>query len=122
MLSDRTEKLKRLHQTRRERTYQLVNDAIQYLICSGQPVNFNSVALTACVAKKTLYNHPDLRARIEELREQEFSKQFCIAEDLNNENKDKIISVLIKKITKLEADNKHLREQLKLTGTASRNI
>jgi len=110
---DRIEQLRQVHQSRRVETYQRVNAAIEYLISVKRPINFNSVALTACIAKKTLYNHKELRSRIENLRRQDYSIQ-CHSIYVDEKQKDEIIVSLVKRIAKLEQDNRYLREQVKL--------
>jgi predicted nuclease with TOPRIM domain len=74
------------------------------------------VANEAGVAKATLYNNPELRERIETLRQQQAQaptpKQ--IKREMNENNKDALIESLKRKIKKLEDENKQLREQLKV--------
>ena len=48
-----------------------VEDAIAALLHEQKPVNFNTVAKAACVSKAYLYSQPDLRERIEALRQQQ---------------------------------------------------
>jgi hypothetical protein len=50
--------------------HQQVEDACRDLITSGQPVTFDSVAARAGIGRATLYRNPDLRALVEEHRQQ----------------------------------------------------
>lgn len=113
---DRREQLKTIHASRKAATYQKVDEAIQRLIRASEPINFNSVASEAGVAKATLYNNQELRDRIETLRQQQAQaptpKQ--IKREINNSNKDAIIESLKRRIKKIEEENKQLREQLKV--------
>ncbi len=53
---------------RAECKQQQVEQAISKLIRENRLVNFNTVATSAGVTKAYLYNHPELRDRIEALR------------------------------------------------------
>src|SRR6266516_5445136 len=56
--------------SRKEHKRKGVEDAITTLLREQKPVNFNTVARTAQVSKAYLYSQPDLRERIEALRQQ----------------------------------------------------
>jgi CHAT domain-containing protein len=113
---DRREQLKAIHKSRKASTYQKVDEAIKRLIRAYQSINFNSVASEAGVAKATLYNNPELRDRIETLRQQQAQpptpKQ--IKREMDDNNKDALIASLQRRIKKLDGENKELREQLKV--------
>ncbi|MED1596356.1 MULTISPECIES: DUF6262 family protein [Bacillus] len=112
---DRKEHLKAIHASRKATTSQKVDKAIQRLVRANDPINFNSVASEAGVAKATLYNNRELRERIESLRQQqaEAPTPKQIKREINENNKDAIIASLKRKIKKLEEEKKQLREQLK---------
>ncbi|TKI81001.1 transposase, partial [Bacillus wiedmannii] len=82
----------------------------------NENINFNSVASEAGVAKATLYNHSDLRERIETLRQQQSQSltQQQIKRKMNDNNKEALIESLKRKNKKLEEENKKLRKQLKV--------
>lgn len=113
---DRKEHLKAIHASRKATTSQKVDKAIQRLVRANDPINFNSVASEAGVAKATLYNNQELRERIEALRQQQAQtptpKQ--VKREIDENNKDAIIASLKRKIKKLEEEKKQLREQLKV--------
>ncbi|EOQ08747.1 hypothetical protein KOY_05237 [Bacillus cereus VDM021] len=113
---DRKEHLKAIHASRKAATYQKVDEAIQRLLRACEPINFNSVASEAGVAKATLYNNVEIRKQIESLRKQQSQiptpKQ--IKREMDENNKDAIIASLKRKIKKLEEENKKFREQLKV--------
>ncbi|AST00139.1 transposase [Geobacillus thermocatenulatus] len=113
---DRREHLKAIHASRKALIYQKVEEAIKRLIRANESINFNSVAKEAGVAKATLYNHPELRERIETLRQQQAQAPTAkqIKREMNESNKDALIESLKRKIKKLEDENKQLREQLKV--------
>ncbi|PEF73544.1 transposase [Bacillus pseudomycoides] len=112
---DRKEHLKAIHASRKATTSQKVDKAIQRLVRANDPINFNSVASEAGVAKATLYNNRELRKRIESLRQQqaEAPTPKQIKREIDENNKDAIIASLKRKIKKLEEEKKQLREQLK---------
>jgi Family of unknown function (DUF6262) len=113
---NRKEQLRAVHESRKASTFQKVDEAIQRLIRASESINFNSIASEAGVSKATLYNHRELRERIEGLRKQQAhaptSKQ--IKRDLDDNNKDAIIASLQRRVKKMEGENKQLREQLKI--------
>lgn len=113
---DRKEHLKAIHTQRKAQTIQKVDEAIKRLIRSSGSINFNSVASEAGLSKATLYNHKEIRNRIEGLRKQQgqtpTNKQ--IKRQLDENNKDAIIASLQRRIKKLESENKQLRETLKV--------
>jgi AcrR family transcriptional regulator len=112
---DRIEHLKQVHEARKVKTRQTVDDAIQRLIRANDNINFNSVAEEAGISKATLYNNPEIRERIESLREQQaqVSTPKQVKREMDENNKDAIIVSLKRKIKKLDEENKELREQLK---------
>ena len=95
---DRKEHLKAIHTQRKAQTFQKVNEAIKRLIRSSGSINFNSVASEAGISKATLYNHKEIRDRIEGLRKQQgqtpTNKQ--IKRQLDENNKDAIIALSVR--------------------------
>src|SRR6266702_5359414 len=55
---------------RKEQKRKGVEDAMTALLREQKPINFNTVAKAACASKAYLYGQPDLRERIEALRQQ----------------------------------------------------
>ncbi|OOM81962.1 hypothetical protein CLPUN_06770 [Clostridium puniceum] len=114
---DRKEQLKQLHEERKVKTQQKVDEAIQRLIKAQKPINFNSVANEGGVTKATLYNNKDIKERIETLRLQQSKvpTPSQVKREMDENNKDAIIASLKRKIKKLEEENKELKEQLKIS-------
>lgn len=111
------EHLKQVHSVRKAETSKKVDEAIKRLIRANESINFNSVSNEAGVAKATLYNNKDIRERIETLREQESSKlgfKKQLKRGIQEESKEAIIESLKRRVKKLEAENKGLRDQLKI--------
>ena len=114
---DRKEQLKQLHEERKVKTIQKVDEAIKRLIQAQKPINFNSVANESVVTKATLYNNPNIKERIEGLRLQQ-SKVPTLSQvkrKMDENNKDAIIASLKRRIKKIEGENKELREQVKIS-------
>jgi septal ring factor EnvC (AmiA/AmiB activator) len=95
-----------------------VDESIRRLVKAKESINFNSVATDAGVSKATLYNNPEIRGRIESLRQQQQAQVPTpkqIKREMDENNKDAIIASLKRKMKKLEDENKKLREQLKFS-------
>ena len=105
---DRKDHLQQVHQQRRQKTNQRVDDAIKRLITTQEPINFNSVSQESGVSKATLYNHSNIRERIERLRTQQ--EQSYTPKQLKRkrteDTKDALIESLKSRLKRLEAENK----------------
>lgn len=113
---DRSTHMKSIHAQRKANTYQKVDEAIKRLLRANENINFNSVANESGVTKVTLYNHDDIRERIESLRQQQSQVPTTKQQkrEMNENNKDALIDSLKRKMKKLEDENKQLRDQLKV--------
>lgn len=113
---DRKEQLKQLHEERKLKTQQKVDEAIRRLIKVQKPINFNSVANESGITKATLYNNSDIKERIESLRLQQSKvpTPSQVKREMDDSNKDAIIASLKRRIKKLEEENKELKEQVKV--------
>lgn len=110
---DREEQIRQLHEKRKQATKEKVEEAIKRLTKNSKAINFNSVAQEAGVSKATLYNHYELKERINFLRNQQ-EKAFVdsrIKRDENNQNA--VIASLKRRIEKLENKNKELEDENK---------
>ena len=110
-----TEGLRNTAIKRSKEASQRVDKSIQHLIKTGQKINFNSVSEQARVSKTYLYNHQDIRDRIETLRKQQegLSSPKQVKRDTSDASKDVIIAAKNKRIKELEEENKQLKEELK---------
>ncbi|WP_404900616.1 DUF6262 family protein [Priestia filamentosa] len=110
---DREEQLKKLHEQRKQATKDKVEEAIKRLTKSSKAINFNSVSKEAGVAKATLYNHTELKERINFLRNRQ-ERAFVhdrIKRDENNQNA--VIASLKRRIEKLKQKNQQLEKENK---------
>ena len=105
-------------QRRKEQKRQAVEQAIAALLREQKPVNFNTVARTATVSKAYLYSQPDLRERIDALREQELTQRLrqptVRPSSKTDAGKDLVILAKDRRIKELEAENRKLQQQLKV--------
>ena len=96
-----------------------VVDAIDHMIKEQQAVSFHSVATKAGVSRAYLYNHSDLRERIEALRRVQGGGSLRLVSGTIKEAartdkcKDFILAAKEKRIRELEGENKKLNEQVK---------
>jgi len=104
-------------QLRKEEKCKLVEGAITRLLRDHQTVNFNTVAKAAGVSKTYLYSQPQLRDRIEALRQQEREQTVRerVARPLGKTEaaKDLVILAKERRIKELEEENRKLKQQLK---------
>ncbi|WP_099355408.1 DUF6262 family protein [Fredinandcohnia onubensis] len=100
---------------KKEETAEKVEQAIKQLIKQNEKINFNTVTTAAGVSKSYLYNHPELRKRIEILRQQqrEMPPSKVTKKSMNDENKDSLIEVFRERIRELEKENKILKDEIK---------
>ena len=86
------------------------------MIKAGKKINFNSVSLEAGVSKSYLHTHQKIKDRIENLRKQQAAAPSPkhIKREITDASKDIIIAAKNKRIKELEAENKRLKEELKM--------
>ena len=105
-------------QNRKEQKRQAVEQAIAALLREHKPVNFNTVAKAAVVSKAYLYSQPDLRGRIDALREQELAQRLrqpaVRPSGKTDAGKDLVILAKDRRIKELQAANRKLQQQLKV--------
>jgi uncharacterized protein (DUF3084 family) len=96
-----------------------VDEAIQRLIKQKGKINFNSVSMESGVSKAYLYNHSEIRQRIEMLRKQQdgITSAKQVKREMTEASKDVLIAAKNKRIKELETENKQLKDELmKLRG------
>jgi hypothetical protein len=100
---------------KKEETAEKVEQAIKQLIKQNDRINFNTIATTAEVSKSYLYNQPDLRRRIESLRQQQrgATSPKSLKRNMSDESKEALLEVVRERIRELEKENKQLKEEIK---------
>lgn len=108
-------------QRKSEAAQQRVHQAIDQLLREQQPVNFNTVSKAANVTKSYLYAHQDVRERIEALRTQQgqerLERQWAQRQQnqaRTEKTKDVMLAAKDRRIKTLEAENRQLKENLKV--------
>jgi cell shape-determining protein MreC len=108
-------------QRKAEAAQKRVHQAIDYLLREQQTVNFNSVAKAANVTKSYLSAHQDVRERIEALRAQQgqehIDRQWAEPQQhqtRTDKTKDVLLAAKDRRIKVLEAENRKLKEDLKI--------
>jgi hypothetical protein len=111
--ADNARFLARAASDRHHVTVSKASNAIEHLDSSGQTINFSTVAAAAGVSRAWLYRHPDIRDLISRLRSAPARSatpqaiQRASAESLRGR-----LHAARAQITRLQADNTMLREQL----------
>ncbi len=102
-------------------TQHRVHQTIDQLLRQQQTVNFNTVAKAANVTKGYLYAHQDVRERIEALRTQQgqerLERQWAERQQhptRTDNTKDVLLEARDRRIKALEAENRKLKEELKV--------
>lgn len=115
MVERNVEGLRRNAQQRHQQTVRRADEGICHLLQEGRPVNFQTVAKAARVSTAWLYQHVEIRERIEHLREQPplhaSSPQKTKASDTS---KDAMLTALRQRVKQLEAENRTLKQQLEV--------
>ncbi|MEH2086090.1 DUF6262 family protein [Nostoc sp.] len=99
-------------QRKRQEAFEKVEQGIQKLIKEQKVINFNAVAKASGLSKAWLYKEPDIKARIEHLRENNSKiKEIPPKQKSSDASKDAIIKTLKERIKRVEAENRGLRDQ-----------
>jgi multidrug efflux pump subunit AcrB len=116
-----TEGIKAAAQKKRQDSLDKTDKAVKELIKNQKPITFESVAQAAGVTRQWLYNQPDLRSRIETLREQQSPKKAIPkSQSASDSSKDTIIKTLRQRLRKVEEENKELQKRIEVAyGMAS---
>ena len=109
------EGLKQNAHKKRQEAIKRTDEGIQQLLKEKRSVNFKSVAEVAGVSTAWLYKEPEIKARIEHLREQgSQTKKAPPKQRASDASKDAIIKTLKDRCGKLDAEVRGLREQLEV--------
>lgn len=104
-------------QRRSAEARQRVTQAIDRLVAERRPITFRAVAEAAAVTTQYLYSQPDLRERVEELRQREGNLRLLSGASPQRTRTDKSKDVLLaakdKRIRELETEVERLRRELK---------
>ncbi|KEJ02717.1 transposase [Clostridium botulinum A2B3 87] len=115
-MAGNTQGLKKYAREKTKITLEKVDKAIRELSINGEKINFNSVATVSGVSKTFLYNNEEVKKRIQDLRQQQVSREMNqrAKYDKTAKSKDIIIMAKDKKIKELEEENRKLKKQLEI--------
>ncbi|MDK8643854.1 MULTISPECIES: DUF6262 family protein [Bacillaceae] len=113
-----TKEIVRLAKQKNLETKKKVEKILSKLSLEGKPINFNSVSKEANVSKSWLYKEPEVRKRIENLRQQQINNSVYIQKNKRSMRSEEIlIKTLKERIKKVEDENIQLKKQVeKLFG------
>lgn len=118
MLKRNTSGLEAHAQQKRESAIKRTEDAIARLIQDKRPVNFKTVSEESGVSRTWLYKEPEIKAKINQIKNQRSSKSRSTNSTTNNSSHSPIDTSVIdefkKKIKKLETENYALRSHLEV--------
>lgn len=99
-------------QKKREECFVKVEKGIQELIKEGKKINFNSVVRASGVSKAWLYKEPEIKQRIEKLREQFAYSKKVAQNNKSDASRDALIKTIKARNKSLIAENKALKTQI----------
>lgn len=108
-----TSGIKAAAQKKREAAFAKAEEAIKKLVKEKKSINFESIAEAAGVTRAWLYRQPELRGRIETLREQQGTKpQLPVEMRASDASKQALIVELRKQNKELRSENQKLKREL----------
>lgn len=102
--TQRTQTLTAAAKAKSQAKTQVAEQAIRTLVKRGEPITFQAVQREAGVSHAFLYNHPDLRGRIERLRAQARTTPPPAATSADAENT--LVLALTSQITRLKKQHR----------------
>ena len=114
-MTDRVQRLREAAQARHDTTLQRAEDTVRRLANRGETVTFRRVADAAGVSRSWLYQQPELRAQINQLRGRPTSRNHAAvptAEQATADSLRQLVHTYRAEINRLRAENQTLREQL----------
>jgi 4-diphosphocytidyl-2C-methyl-D-erythritol kinase len=115
MVERNIEGLRRSAELRHQQALQQADEGIRRLLQEGRPVNFQTVAEAAHVSTAWLYQHPEIRGRIEHLREQRSAQAHSTPKmKASDASKDAMQAALRQRVKQLETENRELKQQLEV--------
>ena len=113
-----TSGLTRHAQQRGQDARKRVDQAITTLGRDNKPINFHAVSIAASVTKSYLYTQPDIRQRIEALRQQQSAshKRPTPARLRSHAGQDLVIAAKDRRIRVLEEEVRQLKRELQVAN------
>jgi len=115
MRADNSSHLIAAARRRSQTTRRRATAALRRLDSAGQPISFDVLAREAHVSRSWLYAQPDLRAEVEQLRDQRRPRPRSRIPDRQRASEASLqrrLDIATERIRQLEADNQRLRQAL----------
>lgn len=108
-----TQGLKNHAQQKRDQAIEQTEKAIRQLIKECRPINFGTVAEVAGVSRTWLYNQPETRDRIEQLRDQQPGKKKVVrSQKASDASNAAMVHTLKDQVQRLRSENQGLRHHM----------
>jgi hypothetical protein len=114
-MTDRVQRLRQAAQARHNTTLQRAEDTVRRLANRGEAVTFRQVADAAGVSRSWLYQQPELRAQINQLRDRPANGNHAAvptAEQATADSLRQLVHTYRAEVNRLRTENQTLREQL----------
>lgn len=113
-MADKMRGLKETWKKRTEESKEKAMQTIEEMVIAGKKINFSSVSKESGIAKSFLYDVAEIRTAIEKQRACEINYEMNrrAKYEKTSRSKDVIIETKERRITKLEMENKQLKEEL----------
>ena len=113
-MTDRTERLRQATETRHADTMARATAALHIIGRTADPITFCGVARAAGVSRSWLYRQPDLRGQIEQLRQSARPGPSRVppAQRASDESNRQKLRIYREELTRLQTENRDLRERL----------
>jgi len=114
-MTDRNERLRQAARARHDATLARASASLRSLACAPEPITFSRLARVAGVSRSWLYRQPELRRQIDQLRQSSSppsrSRASVVQRASADSNREKL-TIYRQELTRLQAENRDLREQL----------
>lgn len=114
-MTDRVQRLRDAAQARHNTTLQRAQDTLRHLAKRGETITFRRVADAAGVSRSWLYQQPELRAQIDQLRRRSATRSRVAvpaAEQATADSLRQQLHTYRAELNRLRTENQALREQL----------
>jgi hypothetical protein len=111
-----TEGIRAHAQEKSQHTKRKVDEAIRELLKSDEQFTFGRIATLSGVSRSYLYTHTEVRERIETLRQQQAGRIIAqrTSQPRTAAGRDILLIAKDRRIKELEAENRRLKDQLKV--------
>lgn len=111
-----TEGIRAHAQEKSQKTKRKVDEAIRELLQGDEQITFGRIATLSGVSRSYLYTHTEVRERVEALRQQQAGRIIAqrASQTRTAASRDVLLIAKDRRIKELEAENRRLKNQLKV--------